>query len=408
MPRPRLLALDSDRQAGLALIRSLGRRGLPVTAAHHEPRSLGMASRHSSGRFLHPDPDEDGPAFVDALEEHLESEEYFAVFPVVDSTTALLAKHKQRLEATGTRVATEDWERFRLAYDKGRTFALAGGLDVPTPATFTPESATEAAAIADSVPYPAVVKSRSKSVWAPDGSHHLHSVSPGDYVEGPEELVERYAAMVANDDALEEYPPIVQEYVPGETTTTVVLADGGEVRAQFQERRLRTYPASGGNSTLLDGIDEPRMAEYARRLVGEMGWTGPAQVEFMRTPEGEFYLVEMNGRYWGSLPLAINSGVDFPWLHYRLLRGLSVPAQAEYRTGVVQRRLLYGDIKWLIEQLTDGNPAAVWPFLAAFLTARHTFVSLRDPAPTLVALRQAVDIGLDVLSGRGGSPADQW
>lgn len=405
---PRVLALDSNRQAGLALIRSLGRRGLPVIAAHHEPRSLGMASRHSAGRFLHPDPDDDGPAFVDALEEHLASEEYFAVFPVVDSTTALLSKHKKRLEGTGTRVATEDWERFRLAYDKGRTFALADNVDIPTPATFTPASVREARAIADDVPYPAVVKSRSKSVWAPDGSHHLHRVGPADYVEGPEELVDRYAALLAADETLEDYPPIVQEYVPGETTTTVVLADEGEVEAYFQERRLRTYPASGGNSTLLDGIDEPRMAEYARRLVGEMGWTGPAQVEFMRSPEGEFYLVEMNGRYWGSLPLAINSGVDFPWLHYRLLRGLPVPEQRGYRTGVVQRRLLYGDIKWLIEQLSEGNPAALWPFLASFLTTRHTFVSLRDPAPTALALRQAVYIGLGALAGRGRSPGHQW
>jgi len=405
---PRLLALDSDSQAGLALIRSLGRRGLPVTAADHTPRSLGMASRHSADRFLHPDPDEDGPAFVDALEDHLASSEYFAVLPLVDSTTALLSKHKDRLESTGTLVATEDWERFRLAYDKGRTFALAGDLDIPTPATFTPESVGEARAIADSVPYPAVVKSRSKSVWAPDGSHHLHRVGPADYVEGPEELVDRYAALLSSDDALEEYPPIVQEYVPGETTTTVVLADQGEVAAYFQERRLRTYPASGGNSTLLDGVDEPRMAEYARRLVGEMGWTGPAQVEFMRTPDGEFYLIEMNGRYWGSLPLAINSGVDFPWLHYRLLRGLSVPEQRGYRTDVTQRRLLYGDLKWLIEQLSGGNPAALWPFIAAFLTARHTFVSLRDPAPTVLALRQAVEIGLGTLTGRGRSPRDQW
>jgi predicted ATP-grasp superfamily ATP-dependent carboligase len=403
-----VLVLDSNSQAGLALIRSLGCRGLSVTAGDHQGWSLGMGSKHADDRFVHPDPDEDGPGFIEALREHLAESTYFAVFSVLDKTTALLSKHKPELEATDTTVAVEDWETFRQAYDKARTFALADALEVPTPATFTPESVAETRAIADSVPYPAVVKSRSKSVWAPDGTHHLHRVRPSDYVDGPDELVERYRGMLDEDGALREYPPIVQEYVPGETTTTVVLADEGDIRAYFQERRLRTFPAAGGNSTLLDGVDEPRMAEYARRLIGELGWTGPAQVEFMCAPDGEFYLIEMNGRYWGSLPLAINSGVDFPWLHYQLLQGLALPNQQGYRTDVVQRRLLYGDLKWLVEQFQARNVAALWPFLAAFLTARHTFVSLRDPVPTVLALQQALAIGWGALTGEEPAPQDQW
>jgi predicted ATP-grasp superfamily ATP-dependent carboligase len=390
-----VLVLDSNGQSAMSVIRSLGRRGVSVTAGGRSPRSLGMLSRYSDGRYVHPDPGDDREAFVRHLVEHLDRSDYFAVVPVVDHTSTILARHKAEMERTGTVVACEDWETFERAYDKGRFFEMAASLDVPTPETRAPSSASEVAAFADEIEYPVVIKPRSKSHLTGEG-YAITVVTDDHYAESPGELRETYRRIVRERDPADGHYPLVQEYVPGETTTTVALADGGEILAYFQEERLRTHPSSGGNSALLGALREPTMLEYARRVLGRLDWTGPAMVEFMRTPDGEFYLIEVNGRYWGSLPFAVESGVDFPWLHYLQLHGIDPSPfveYGEYRTDLVQRRLLYEDLKWLRENLGDGNVGALVPFLGAFGEARHTFVDLADPVPTACALLQAARLG---------------
>ncbi|RRJ31510.1 carboxylate--amine ligase [Halocatena pleomorpha] len=388
-----VLVLDSNGQAALSIVRSLGRHGVRVTAGTERRFALGPVSRYATDTYIHPDPADDCYAFLDHLRAHLVDNDYFAVVPVTGKTTTLLSRHKDEIERTGTVVAAEDWETLSLVYDKANTFELAAELNVPAPGTFTPESQTDLDRIRNELSYPAVIKSRSKSMWTENGEHELSRVNDSYYVRSPDELSSTYEMIRTSNDVFEEYPPLVQEYVPGETQTTVVLADEGEILAHFQERRLRTDPPSGGNSTLLDGVRNQRMFESARTLIERLEWTGPAQVEFMKRPDGEFQLIEINGRYWGSLPLAINSGVDFPWLHYRLLRGDRPRAVGSYRTDVVQRRLLYGDLNWLHHHLADGDLRAVGPFCRAFVGPKHTFVSVDDPRPTGIALLQAVELG---------------
>ncbi|WP_248905459.1 carboxylate--amine ligase [Halocatena marina] len=388
-----VLVLDSNGQSALSIVRSLGRHGVRVTAGADRRFALGPMSKYATDVYIHPDPDDDCYAFIDHLRAYLADNDYFAVVPVTDKTTALLSRHKAELERTGTIVAAEDWETFSLVYNKANTFDLAAELDVPTPTTFTLESPAKIDHIRDDLTYPAVIKSRSKSIWTANGTHKLSRVGESHYVRSPDELLSTYKTLHASNDAFEENPPIVQEYVPGETQTTVVLADEGEILAHFQERRLRTDPPSGGNSTLLDGVQNQRMYGYAQSLIELLGWTGPAQVEFMKQPDGEFQLIEINGRYWGSLPLAMNSGVDFPWLHYRLLRGERPEPVESYRTDIVQRRLLYGDLNWLHHRLVEGDFRAFGPFFRSFIGPKHTFVSIDDPQPTAVALLQAVELG---------------
>lgn len=388
-----VLVLDSNGQSALSIVRSLGRRGVRITAGTDRQLALGPVSKYATDAYIHPEPDDDCDVFLNHLRTHLADNDYFAVVPVTGKTTALLSRHKAELERTGTVVAAEDWETFSLVYDKANTFDLAAELDVPAPATFTPESLDDLDRIQDELSYPAVIKSRSKSMWTANGTHELSRVNDSHYVRSPEELLSTYEEIRESNHAFEETPPLVQEYVPGETQTTVVLADEGDILAHFQERRLRTDPPSGGNSTLLDGVQNQRMFEHARSLIEVLEWTGPAQVEFMKRPDGEFQLIEINGRYWGSLPLAINSGVDFPWLHYRLLRGERPKVVGSYRTDVVQRRLLYGDLNWLHHRLTDGDLHAFGAFCRAFIGPKHTFMSVDDPRPTAIALVQAVELG---------------
>lgn len=390
-----VLVLDTGGQCGLSLVRSLGKAGVPVTAGAPRPRSLGSLSRYSDGSYVYPDPSADAEAFLDHLTAHLEGSSYEVVIPAEDHTSLLLARHKHTLEAAGPIVAVEDWPTFDRAYDKAKVFEVVETLDVPAPATYAPTSLAEATDIADEIGYPAVVKPRSKSHFR-DGECVTTLVSADNYVDSPAALRATYRELLEDYDGFERRQPLVQEYVPGTTTTTVALTDGGVVGPYFQEERLRTYPSSGGNSALLAALKEPRMLEYAERIFAGLEWTGPIMAEFKRTPDGEFSLIEVNGRYWGSLPFAIACGVDVPTHHYRQLMGQDPPSgfeRGEYRTDIRQRRLLYEDVKWLGENLAAGNAGAAWPFLQAFARARHTCISYDDPVPTFGALAQAARLG---------------
>ena len=381
----RTLVLNADSQAGLCVVRSLGKRGVPVTAASGIERSLGALSRYSEDAVVYRSPTEEPDAFVDQVAHVLDDGDYFAVIPVNDATTKVLSRRKARLEKTGATVAVSDWDQAKQVYDKARTFDIAESLSVPTPATHAPADLAEVERLAGDIDYPVVVKSRSKYVHDSAGRLHLHRVGDDSYAAGPEELVDTYRDALAKNSHLEAFPPLIQGYVSGETTTTVGLADGGDFRAWFQERRLRTTPHSGGNSTLIRGMCDPAMHHHAAEIIDALDWTGPVQVEFMRTPDDEYYLIEVNGRYWGSVPLAVDSGVDIPWLHLCQLAGHSPTSPPVYRDDVVHQRLLYGDFKWLAERLSDGHLSAVVDFLASFRDATPVFARAEDPRPSVAA-----------------------
>lgn len=273
-----------------------------------------------------------------------------------------------------------------------RTFNLANPLSVPTPETYAPSSLREVREIAPDVPYPAVVKPRSKTIIENTGCCHQTLIDDAHYVDSPTELINTYQAILDRYPVLKRFLPLVQECIEGNTTDTVVLADDGEIVTYFQNERVRTDPPSGGVASLLTGVHEPQMCEFTTEIIDALKWTGPAMVEFMHTPDDEFYLIEVNGRYWGSLPFTIASGIDIPWLHYQQLCGNPVSPPLTYRTGLLQQRLLYPDLKWLLEHLRTGQLGVLPEFLRTTIAARQTFISYDDPLPSLYTLCQLVEL----------------
>jgi predicted ATP-grasp superfamily ATP-dependent carboligase len=64
--------------------------------------------------------------------------------------------------------------------------------------------------------------------------------------------------------------------------------------------------------------------------------------------------MEINGRFWTSLQVAIDSGIDFPYLLYQLVTNGKIKPVFSYRKGVKGRWLL-GDVQNLLAVL-KGTP----------------------------------------------------
>lgn len=379
----RVLLLDAHRSQSLDFARSMSKREIGVTAGCRSRLAPGMLTKHVDERYLYPDPNEDSEQFIEHLVQFLRRRPHTAVIPMGDRTHTILSKHKDRIAETGTLVGVEDWDRFALANNKTALVEVAETCSVPVPDTYTPDSVADVRQLKDELTYPVLLKPRVTSVQDAEGKYREARIGEDNYVESPSELVTTFHSFLEEGEYYQRDPPFIQEVIPGSTVATGALAKDGKIRAAFQEKRLRTYPIDGGVGAVRTGIHEPEMFAYSQEIIEALDWTGPVYVEFMQTPDGECYLIEVNGRYWGSLGLAVNSGIDFPWYHFQQLRGKDFENDYSYRIGLRQRRLFYTDIKWMLANLSNGEIAALSTFVRSFFDTTDDVLRLDDPLPAV-------------------------
>ena len=371
-PRRRhVLVTDASRGSAIAFIRSLGRRGWRVTAADTDRRSPGFRSRYASDRLVYPAPTVEADAAVAAILEAVRRTDVDVVIPITDEIGLPLAAARDRFAGL-TCLALPDPAALAVAHDKAQTMELAERLGVPIPTTRRVATADEAVEAARELGWPVVVKPQVSREPRGDGTVEAFTVS---YAADPAGLRARVATLEGRTGVL------LQRWRPGEGHGVELLADHGRPLAAFQHRRLREVPVTGGASSLRESVAlDPVLYGHATRLLAELGWTGLAMVEFRLTPDGP-ELMEINGRVWGSLPLAVRAGMDFPGrLADLLLDGpppATEPVATDYRIGQRARNLRL-DISWIGSVATGRRryPELPWPPRRAALGA---VASLLDP-----------------------------
>jgi predicted ATP-grasp superfamily ATP-dependent carboligase len=342
--RERVLVTDGQTTQALACVRSLGRAGHEVLVASTRAKPLAAWSRYCRAHLRVAG--ETVPAFV-ALREWAERRGVTLVLPATERACLLVNAQRDRWEAAGITPACGPDAMLLQAFDKVRTLELAAECGVRTPPWRSPESLADCQAAAREIGYPVVLKSRFSNAWS--GEAFIQDLGTT-YVRRPEEL-ER--AVLARRQG--PFWPVIQGFVPGRGAGVFALATRGRAAAWFAHERLRDVRPSGSGSSLRRSVAlDRRLAAPAERLLAAMAWDGPAMIE-LRDDGGEPCLMEVNGRFWGSLQLAISAGVDFPRLWVEALRGAPVEHGDRYRAGVTLR-WLWGDVKRFL-YILQGAPA---------------------------------------------------
>jgi len=199
--------------------------------------------------------------------------------------------------------------------------------------------------------YPVVVKP-SRSCIKTDFGWHKSGVK---YAVDESQLKETLALSAKRG----EYPLLLQEKIRGEGVGVFLLVQKGETIAKFSHRRLREKPPSGGVSVLRESIGmDDELLFYSECLLKALAWEGVAMVEFKRDEvRGGFRLMEVNGRFWGSLQLAIDAGVNFPLLLAERAQGRHIHSSGQYKIGT-RLRWLWGDADSLIAVLKGSDKRA--------------------------------------------------
>lgn len=331
---PRVLVTDAERGSAVSIIRSLGRRGWYVVAGSARRGSPGHRSRYAARRVAYANPRTDPERMVEQLRTVIAREAIDLVIPVTEDVALPLTQARDEL-GPQVRMALPPAEAFEIARDKARTLELAGQLGVPVPRTHLLYGGEPAPHIAEWAP-PIVVKPAASRTLANGVVSSLEVA----YARDPAQLQQLVDALPAG------LPILLQEYCPGIGVGVELLADRGRLVEVFQHRRLREVPVSGGASSYRESVrPDPELVGHAESLMRALSWTGVAMVEFKTGPSGT-KLMEINPRVWGSLPLAVAAGVDFPYRMAALHLGLPQEAgPTPYEPGVRARNLTL-DLQW--------------------------------------------------------------
>lgn len=338
----RVLVLDADSDAGVEVVQSLGRAGAQIDACAPD-HCLAFHSRYVSRRLRQP-----GIAAPAEFNTWIRALYDDAHYQLVVATTERALRAMRRLPATDAvrvRAVLASDDAIDVALDKQRTWSLAKSLAVPVPESVLIESL-------DALPpvqaYPVALKTLSTLIVG----HGAPVAGAVTIADGPE------ARLAFLRTHLRHGPVQQQTYVAGHGVGIEFLYDRGHAAWHFAHERIHEGSLRGGASTYRRSIDAPpEVFAAAKRLLDELGWHGVAMVEFKVRADGQFRLMEINPRFWGSLALPVKAGVDFPQGLLRLARGERLGPQPRYRRNYYARDIK-DDVFWQIENLRadHGDP----------------------------------------------------
>jgi predicted ATP-grasp superfamily ATP-dependent carboligase len=361
----KVLLTDGNFKHTLAATRSLGKRGVEVTAVSHIEQSISFYSKYCAHHYILPDSERDAK-FAAALLQYVKQNKFDVILPVSLGSVIQVSSIRKELERYVI-VPIADHDVLDIASDKGKTVQFAQTLGIDVPKTWYPHRDEDLKIISKEVRYPAVVK----------GSKGAGIVR---YANDEKELIKAY-------QDLKIHFPIVQDYIHGDGYGFFALYNRGKVRAIFMHRRIRTYPVTGGSSTFAESIYDPVLRDAGLKILNNLRWHGVAMVEFKKdSRSGKYVLMEINPKFWGTLDLSIASGVDFPYLTCKMATEGDIEPVLEYKSGVKFRWLFPGDV---FNVLTD--PGSLPKFICDFKDKSVRYdIYADDIRPTVMQIGMTV------------------
>ena len=381
----RILVLDGNENQAVAAVRSLARAGHRVEVGAETGWSKAGWSRACDTTFHYPAPGVDVDAFVAAVARQAARVPGTLVVPMTERTTLPLSASREALVAAAARIVLPPHDTVLRAFDKEATTNLASSLGIDVPATRVVASDEDIRECAVALRFPMVLKPRSSQERVGGA---LRTTGAPLYARDRDELQDAWGELSRRCRSA-----LVQEFVGGTGVGYFALMRHGTLRAEFAHRRLRDVRPTGSGSSLRISVrPDPAVRDAANAILAGLGWHGVAMVEFRQRPDGTPTFLEVNGRFWNSLALAVAAGADFPAWLAELAETGDVAAPKPYRAGVRCRWFL-GDARHLAEVLR-GAPAgypAKFPgrvsTAAAMLMPHpgtwHDNFSWRDPLPEL-------------------------
>ena len=377
-----VLVTDIDRRKSIPLIRSLGKAGARIIGLSYARIPMGSLSKYCDHYLRCPDYRTDKAEFELFLEKTCRDLTPDVLIPLEDVVLEICVERPDIWEPY-TKALLPNADVLDVAYDKWKTLQAANRAGVAAPASACPQNDTELLDLAANWVGDAVIKPRKSS-----GSRGLR------FVDDPRDLITAYREVAKS------FPyPVIQQRLDAQGAglgVFVLLDKQQNVLAVFGHQRIREYPIGGGPSTMRKSYRNQALIDRSVNLLKQIGFSGVAMVEYkIDTVSGEPMLMEINPRFWGSLHLAVASGVDFPVLYCKAALGRPFTPVLEFKEDVYARWLIPGDI---LHFLAAPDRFHLKPSFFKFWGSDLVYdeLSWDDPMPTfglvLESLRRIVGI----------------
>jgi predicted ATP-grasp superfamily ATP-dependent carboligase len=323
--------------------------------------------------------------FLDAIRSFIELHRHDVLIPADDFALLAIAEHHEELSRL-LHVACPPPELVRQVLDKRCTLEAAQQAGVPTPKTFVVANSAQIPELLHKTGTPAILKPAQKQAIDDEFKTLI--------ITAAEQVTKRFPT--AREFS---HPMLLQEFCTGVGVGVEVLLHRGECVAVFQHRRLKEWPFRGGYAvTAIAEAPGANLVQPALALLRALQWDGVAMVEFRVNREtGRTVLMEVNGRYWGSISLPVTAGVDFPLLQWKVIHGESLDVPSSYDVGT-KWRWTAGYIRRLHDLVMASRRSGEvremlrrdWSDVVEDLSYRDAVFTASDPFPAMFELVRTV------------------
>ncbi len=364
-----VIVTNAKNRIAYNIVRSLGQKGVEVHTSDFVPLSMSFVSRYSKSHFLYPSPFSNQKEFIECIIKNIDRLKADVLIPVFEETY-LIAKFKDEL-SRHARMVIPDYSQILTTHSKDRWVPIANKLKIPVPKTYAIEELRNQSLRINKLRFPVLIKPKQGGgAWAMTQMNSATEL---------ETLLDQKTYFNRPWDRF-----FVQEKIDGETICVAMLFRHGEYRAKVTYKQLRDYPITGGQATLRISIHNEQAEEYFERLSKDLKWHGICQADFIIDKKNNIpHLIDINPRFWGSLAQGIASGVDFPYLLYKIARNGDVEPIKDFKAGVMTR-WIGGDLRAFPQYLKYSSNKT--HFLKHFFfpegkTVMFDDFDIKDPLP---------------------------
>ncbi len=403
-----VILLGSDTPIGLALIRELSSHGVTVIGLGRTRESLGSSSKHLDHFYVR---QKDSDLLIQQLQSLAKQHQCRHLMAISEADIVWLNQHRQALAPLSPLIPSQG--QMDLVLNKSKTYEAAQALGIQIPASYTISKLDDLENHRNSLVFPLVLKWDNPQQTIEKLRPHGLSVFKTHYVDNYDDLIEFLTPYQRAN-----IYPLIQHYCPGSGLGQFFLRHNGKIIQRFQHQRLHEWPPEGGTSTLCQAISIDRhhaLMKKSEALLEALDWEGVAMVEYRYDAANrQACLMEINGRFWGSYPLAQQCGADFGWL-LLAYTGLGITPAANKPDETLIGRFMFPELRRLAR--VCFSPSEIHDpyfrntplkdtvrFIGLFFhpKSRYYVFSVNDPGPLLQDTWQAFKKMISKLFGKNG------
>ncbi len=330
MPKKRILLTTARWTSSRAILESLGKRGHEIYLIDSNSLAAGFSSKYCTESFVSPN-EENKTDYINFILDVLRKKNVDLFIPISDLDVEYFSEIREEVQKY-TRMILASKDIITLARNKDQTYRFCLQHQFSIPRTYFPQTMEEVSQLANQLSYPCLAK-LAKAMGNEGNS----------YFQNKEWLLGFYKHFVGNP-----IWPVIQEFVKGDVAGFSAVCNEGEILSYFmmkiEYKHSTAAPAIAYSST------DPELLKVSKRLIKQLNWTGPINLDFIKEPVGEYKLMEINPRFGGSICLPYRFGIDLPYVLYSLAFGEPLPTfNTHYQEGRMLRNLFPTELVYCVK-----------------------------------------------------------